>query len=295
MKSFAIILSFLILFQFDMAAAKKPTAKKTVAKKAAVKCDGPDLSKGIQFDTGAGIDNPFTTEATFYKPGGGGKEGGLKNSREESANTFREAIDNGWPIGVATDQIDASQRTSKSTFVERCGNKLSEGRCLILMHVPGLWDTLARQGLDMVKRFGNKIPRDTVIAVSEDTGGAFHGKEQQKIDLAVPNAEIAGKGIASKGVASNDKRADAFVLGGLGIEATQSMSVSGRRCFWRKLRRTDLSKANIDWKTLPKLNSSEPRLASFNQGLQRVLRPGSAPSDASRAQAARAVPIKGAR
>ncbi len=223
-------------------------------------CPSPDLNQGIHYKTGV-AQNPFVTHATFYNPGGGGIEGGKSTSRSELAQNFRHAVSHGLPVTVAMDQVTSKANSAEINFVDRCGNKFRETRCLLLVHVRGLWNTLKSYGVDMEKKFHHKLPKDFFLALTEDTGPNFYGKGRSRIDIATINQKMATQGMDTA------RTTDVFELNGLGMQNLKSASPQQRKCFWQKLRKTDLALTKIQWASF-KFKSIDSfqarRLAAFD-------------------------------
>lgn len=123
-----------------------------------------------------------TSIATIYDPSNeGSMEGGKKTrmsaksgEKLELVNSLESAAENGKPVTVAMDL--------EGEFGARCNNKNKDGtetrRCIMLVTLPGLDEKFPAYG----KKFKN-LPKDSFIAIVEDTGGAFRGKGTGKIDI----------------------------------------------------------------------------------------------------------------
>lgn len=163
---------------------------------------------------------------TFYNPNSNSlMEGGPINRFTERINSVEDAIRNGRPVTVAADIY--------GPFGEMCNQR--DKRCLLLIRLPG-FDTAYPS---YRKKFA-KLPRNSFIALVEDTGGAFFNTEGKRFDIAVRSHNLAGavppyinpqvKWMRLHSPCGNDARArrcqlsDAHITG----EAMSAMGLSGR-------------------------------------------------------------------
>lgn len=123
--------------------------------------------------------NPFfqstcvSTLPTVYNPSRNNTmQGGKKNRFTEYVRSVEDAIRSGNPVTVAMDH--------EGPFGSECSNY--DRRCLLLVHLPGLNDAFPeyRQAFPL-------LPKDSILAIVEDTGGAFEGKGTGKLDLPFRN------------------------------------------------------------------------------------------------------------
>lgn len=115
---------------------------------------------------------------TVYNPKISNKMQGGKHTRfnskanPETVNTIQQAAINGRPVTVAMDYL--------GKFGQSC-NSLDR-RCIVLVNVPGLDRAIPQYAA----KFPN-LPKDSFLAIVEDTGGAFYGKGTGKIDIPMTN------------------------------------------------------------------------------------------------------------
>ncbi len=118
-----------------------------------------------------------TARITFYNPDSHtAMEGGPRNRYSEPINSIEDAIKNGRPVTVAADIYGA--------FGNACNQR--DNRCLLLIHAAGF---------DMAfpsyrKKFPN-LPRNSFIALVEDTGSDFFHTAGKRFDVAVRSRRLA--------------------------------------------------------------------------------------------------------
>lgn len=112
---------------------------------------------------------------TIYNPNIEGRmEGGKRNRHGEKITSIEDAAKTGRPVTVAMD--------IRGEFGQKCNWKNSTGTqrrsCLLLVHLPGLDEVYP----EYKKKFPN-LPKDSFLAIVEDTGGAFYHKGTGKMDI----------------------------------------------------------------------------------------------------------------
>lgn len=127
------------------------------------------------------------TLPTVYNPGisnsmQGGKLTRFSGVVQERVNSIEDAAKNGRPVTVAMDYLGG--------FGAKCNRR--ERRCLLLVHVPGLDKVMPAYS----KRFPN-LPKNSFLAIVEDTGGAFYNKGTGKLDIPMRNGFHRGNSLKS--------------------------------------------------------------------------------------------------
>lgn len=161
-------LSLLVTFIQDAEAARKKKRRSIGAQQS--KSKYPSKAPNPNF-----LNSCSQSLPTVYNPSKNSRmEGGANNRMGEKVISVEEAAKTGKPVTVAMDRF--------GDFGSKCNWKSSDGsstrRCLLLVHVPGLDQNYPAYG----KKFPN-LPVDSLLAIVEDTGGAFSYKGTGKIDI----------------------------------------------------------------------------------------------------------------
>jgi hypothetical protein len=113
---------------------------------------------------------PRMSRVTFYNPSvNNSMEGGRKNRHGETVNSIEDAAKNGRPVTIAADYLN--------TFGELCNQKYK--RCTLLIKMAGF--DIAYPSYRKKFRY---LPKNTFIAIVEDTGGAFVNTNGKRFDIA---------------------------------------------------------------------------------------------------------------
>ena len=171
------ILMMVLTFALESEARKKRRGSRKIAR----------VSKPVAPKYPAKENNPnflnscSETIPTVYNPDINNKmEGGSKNRMNTYINSVDDAATNGLPVTVAMDMKgEFGDKCNYSEVHKENGEDVRvTKRCLMLVHLPGLDENFPQYA----EKF-QKLPKDSFLALVEDTGSAFFGKGTGKMDI----------------------------------------------------------------------------------------------------------------